>query len=153
MKKHRQASLQRDAFLFCLSQTGNFTISADFAGLSSGELRLQADEDIGFAKAIHNAFREACDRLVYVAYERAVNGVVVPQFYQGEEIGFTQKPSDNVLRFLLDRAGQDDRQSGDDAQDEVNFERLRATLGKRMARFVSEDGTSTNANMDSTSKP
>ena len=31
MKQLRQASLQRDAFLFCLSQTGNFTISAENA--------------------------------------------------------------------------------------------------------------------------
>ena len=100
MKKHRQASLQRDAFLFCLSQTGNFTIAAEFAGLSSSALRHQADTDSQFASAINEAFREACDRLFYVAFERAIKGIVILQFYQGEEVGAIRRPSDALLRYL-----------------------------------------------------
>ena len=152
MKQPRQASLQRDAFLFCLSQTGNFTISADFAGLSSYELRQAAALDTQFANAINNAFGEACDRLLYVAFERAVKGVVVPHFYQGEEVGSTQKPSDSLLRFLLERAAQQQDLAQDNAQDEADFERLRATLSKKLAQMASQDDTPTTTAADSESK-
>ena len=127
MKQHRQASLQRGAFLFSLSQTGNFTISADFAGLSVQELREKAEADSDFAKAIDMAFVEACDRLLYVAFERAVKGVVIPHFYQGEEIGATKRPSDNLLRYLLEQATQNANKGQDASQNEVDYERLRAS--------------------------
>ena len=148
MKQHRQASLQRDAFLFSLPQTGNFTISADFAGLSSTALRQIADTDKDFAKAINQAFIEACDRLLYVAFERAVKGVVIPQFYQGEEIGETRKPSDNLLRYLLERAAEEEHKGQEASQNEADYERLRATLSKRLAQISAEDDLSTASKMD-----
>ena len=136
MKKHRQASLQRDAFLFCLSQTGNFTIAAEFAGLSSSTLRYQADKDSQFATAINDAFREACDRLLYVPFERAVKGVVIPQFYQGEEIGAINRPSDALLRYLLQRAATIAEQDKDSDQNEADYEALRAQLSERLAQIA-----------------
>ena len=148
MKQRLQASLQRDAFLFALSQTGNFTIAADFAGLSPRALRKSAEADSDFAKAIDSAFVEACDRLLFVAFERAVKGVVIPQFYQGEEIGKTRKPSDNLLRYLLDRAADKDKRAQDTSQGEADYERLRATLSKRLAQISTDDELTSTSEVD-----
>ena len=148
MKQHRQASLQRDAFLFSLSQTGNFTISADFAGLSSTALRQIADTDKDFAKAINQAFIEACDRLLYVAFERAVKGVVIPQFYQGEEIGETRKPSDNLLRYLLERAAEEEHKGQEASQNEADYEAMRTRLTQRLTQIASEDDNLSTKEMD-----
>ena len=148
MKKHRQASLQRDAFLFCLSQTGNFTIAAEFAGLSSSALRHQADTDSQFASAINEAFREACGRLLYVAFERAIKGIVIPQFYQGEEVGAIRRPSDALLRYLLQRAGDDNAKNKEPSQNEADYEAMRTRLAQRLAQIASEDDKLSTKEMD-----
>ena len=44
-----KASLQRGAFLFCLSHTGNLTIAADFAGTTRAMMMAQMAADEGFA--------------------------------------------------------------------------------------------------------
>ena len=148
MKKHRQASLQRDAFLFCLSQTGNFTIAAEFAGLSSASLRYQADKDSQFASAINEAFKEACDRLLYVAFERAIKGIVIPQYYQGEEVGSIRRPSDALLRYLLQRAGDDKAKDKEPTQNEADYEAMRTRLSQRLAQIASEDDNLSTKEMD-----
>ena len=97
----KKASPIRDAFLFCVSQTGNLTVAADFAGVTRAEMIAKMAAEPAFAQCVEEAKQEAFDRLLYQAMRRAVTGVEVPQYYQGELIGHTQKRSDSLLRYML----------------------------------------------------
>ena len=44
-----KASLNRDAFLFCISQTGNMTVAADFIGTSREQIMAQMPPLLGLA--------------------------------------------------------------------------------------------------------
>lgn len=96
-----EASLVRGAFLFCLSQCGNIATAADYAGLSVCEIRQFLKQDESFASAVQNAHQEAFDRARQLAWDRALKGVDEPVFYQGEEIGVKRRPSDLLLKYLL----------------------------------------------------
>ena len=96
-----EASLARGAFLFCLSHCGNIATAADYAGLSLSDIRGFLHEDDGFASAVQNAYQEAFDRVRQLAWDRALRGVEEPVFYQGEQIGVRQRPSDLLLKYLL----------------------------------------------------
>lgn len=73
----KKASLHRDAFLFCVSHTGNLTVAADFIGKSRAEIRDEMTQDADFAKQVQQAEEESKDRLLYHAYQRALYGVQI----------------------------------------------------------------------------
>lgn len=98
-----KASLNRGAFLFCVSQSGNLTIAAEFAGATRAEMAEAMAGDADFAKAVEEAMLEADERLFHQAMRRAVIGVEVPRFYQGEIIGYVRTPSDLLLRYVMER--------------------------------------------------
>ena len=54
-----KASLNRDAFLFCVSQTGNMTVAADFIGTSREQIMAEMTQDAGFAKQVKKAIDES----------------------------------------------------------------------------------------------
>lgn len=60
---------------------------------------LEADEE--YRAAFAEAERDAVDRLAAEAHRRAVDGVVEPVFYKGEQCGEIRRYSDTLLMFLL----------------------------------------------------
>lgn len=62
---NKKASPHRDAFLFGLSQTGNLTAAADFAGVKRADMLREIPCDEAFARAVKEAQEEAFDRLLY----------------------------------------------------------------------------------------
>ena len=101
-----RASLDRGAFLFAVSQTGNLTIAAEFAGTSRAIITKMMTEDTSFQAAVAQALLEAEERVFYQTMHRALVGNEVPYFYQGEQIATVRQPSDSLLRVVLDRLGK-----------------------------------------------
>ena len=101
-----RASLDRGAFLFAVSQTGNLTIAAEFAGTSRAIITKMMTEDASFQAAVAQALLEAEERVFYQTMHRALVGIEVPYFYQGEQIATVRQPSDSLLRLVLDRLGK-----------------------------------------------
>lgn len=101
-----RASLDRGAFLFAVSHTGNLTIAAEFAGASRGVITKMIAEDASFQSQVADALLEAEERVFYQTMHRALVGIEVPYFYQGEQIATVRQPSDSLLRLVLDRLGK-----------------------------------------------
>lgn len=138
-----KASLQRGAFLFCLSHTGNLTIAADFAGTTRAMMMAQMAADEGFAKDVQGALLEAGERVFHQALLRGLKGVAVPRFYQGEIVGYVHSPSDSMLRYALERLAREaakldktaDNQGADEGSDDGLAE-LRQKIKDRLASWV-----------------
>ena len=101
-----RASLDRGAFLFAVSQTGNLTIAAEFAGTSRAVITKMMTEDASFQAAVAQALAEEEERVFYQTMHRALVGIEVPYFYQVEQIATVRQPSDSLLRLVLDRLGK-----------------------------------------------
>ena len=138
-----KASLNRDAFLFCISQTGNMTVAADFIGTSREQIMAEMTQDAGFAKQVKKAIEESFDRLLYQAHQRALYGVKVPHFYQGELIGYSARPSDRLLRYLLKRMETALHQEDETAcESHIDVEHIRQALKQRLAMPVLSETSS-----------
>ena len=130
----KKASLQRDAFLFCVSQTGNITVAVDFIGMRRADILAEMAQDAVFAQQIEAAKQESYERLLYHAYQRALHGVQVPHFYQGELIGHSARPSDSLLCYLL-KHNESAYHQEDGQEPHINgdLEQIRLALKKRLA--------------------
>ena len=139
------ASLQRDAFLFCLAQSGNITICCEFAGLEFGMIASWRDSDASFDRAVRDAFRQAGDRLLFAARQRALIGHEEPRFYHGEQIATIRKPSDGLLRFLIAchamLAGDVASSHKDDSGDRPSYEAMQDRLARQIAALMAGDDT------------
>jgi len=102
----------RAAFLLCLAHTGNVTIAAEFSGLSRAAAYQQRKQDTCFARAWDEALAESDDRLNYVAWQRAVEGVEVDVYFHGERVGSRRHYSDRLLVLLIRHALGRAAQSG-----------------------------------------
>jgi hypothetical protein len=77
-------------------------------------------EDEDFADAWDLAVQAAGDRLEEAAVERAVNGVMEPQYYKGHIVGYTPRFSDSLLMFVLKKIRPEYRDSGGHGAVNVN---------------------------------
>jgi len=141
-----KASLNRGAFLFCVSQSGNLTIAAEFAGAKRAEMAQAMAGDAEFAKAVEEALLEADERLFHQAMRRALIGVEVPRFYQGEIVGYVRTPSDLLLRYVMDRMAAQRRDAqkakserDDRADNATDIAALRAKIRAKIASWSDED--------------
>lgn len=90
-------------FIDTLAQTGIVTEAAKAAGMSARSayrLRARAGSE-AFADAWHHAVTLAGERLVQVAFARAIEGAESITKVDGEEVRRTRTPSDRMLCFLL----------------------------------------------------
>ena len=141
-----KASLNRGAFLFCVSQTGNLTIAAEFAGSARATITAAMALDADFAQAVEQAMLEADERVFHQAMRRAVIGVEVPRFYQGEIIGYVRTPSDYLLRYVMERLAAQRRgaQNGYDGRDDKadnapDIETMRAKIRAKIASWADDN--------------
>lgn len=79
--------LWKRPFLNVLRETGNITISADAAGVSTSYAHRARKRDPKFAAAWENAIVAAADYLVEEARRRAYEGVAEPVIWQGKICG------------------------------------------------------------------
>jgi len=91
------------SFIHALMASGNVTAACKSVGMSreSAYLLRYAEGGEGFAEAWEAALALAAQRLADVAYERAIEGEVIPHFYKGEQVGERIKHDNRLLTFLL----------------------------------------------------
>jgi hypothetical protein len=91
------------AFIEALSTYGIVTAAAQQVGMSaSTAYRLREREGAeSFAAAWETAVKIGMAQLQDIAMDRAINGVAVPVFYKGEQVGERRWFDNRMLRFLL----------------------------------------------------
>ena len=113
---------KRKAFLDILSKTGRVTEAARAVGYTSTvHLHQLRREDEDFAEAWDLALQAAGDVLEEAAINRAVEGVLEPNYYKGEVVGYTPKYSDSLLMFVLKKIRPEYRDTGGHGGVNVNF--------------------------------
>ena len=96
------------AFLAMMEQLPNITVVSRLMGISPSNIYAARKKDPKFDEDILAAVEEGYDLLENEARRRAVDGVVEPIFYKGEQISDergnptgVRKYSDTLLTFLL----------------------------------------------------
>jgi len=102
------------AFVRALAETGCVTRACAWVGMSNvGAYQLRkAPGAEAFARAWDAALAVGVERLADIAYERAVYGVPVPVFHQGEQVGERRRYNDRLLMWVMRHS---DRERYDDA--------------------------------------
>ena len=90
---------KRDAFLAAYEEVGTVTHAAELAGVSRNAHYMWMQDDPEYTEKFREAEKQACDRLEQEVRRRAVEGVLEPVFYQGQECGTVRKYSDTLLIF------------------------------------------------------
>lgn len=90
-------------FVEALTETGSVTAAARSVGMTAqSAYRLRRrDSARDFAAAWDAALEMGRAPLLDVAFDRAVNGVAMPIFYKGEQVGERRTYNDRLLMFLL----------------------------------------------------
>ncbi|MDX3910253.1 MAG: hypothetical protein QHC67_10590 [Sphingobium sp.] len=90
-------------FIDALAETGCVTDAARRVGLSrNSAYRLRADpEAANFRLAWDNALEFAVLQLQDAVMSRAIHGVAVPHYYQGQIVGEHRRYNDRLAQFLL----------------------------------------------------
>ena len=91
----------RRTFLSWLAETGSVLRACERAGVGRSSVYRWRAADPDFAADWAAAEAEAADRLEDEAMRRAMEGVAVPVFYKGEQVGERRQYSDRLLILLL----------------------------------------------------
>ncbi len=97
----RRNSGWRETFIEKLRESGNVRLACREAGVARTAPYKIRKRSKRFAAAWDDALEEACDALEAEARRRAVEGVEIPVYFQGEVVGHLTKHSDQLLIFLL----------------------------------------------------
>jgi hypothetical protein len=91
------------AFIEALAACGIVRAAAEKVGMhAASAYRLRdADGAESFAAAWDAALKTGMAQLVDVAMDRAINGVAVPHFYKGQQVGETRWFDNRLLMFML----------------------------------------------------
>ncbi|WP_260599626.1 hypothetical protein [Sphingomonas endolithica] len=92
------------AFIEALADTGSVTAAAQRINMSTEGayyLRRQPGAE-GFRAAWESALDHGVQCLTDIAIDRALNGVPVPQFWRGEQVGEKRRINDRLLMFILE---------------------------------------------------
>lgn len=92
-------------FLDALASSGSVSTAAQAAGVSRTAAYNFRNRDDAAGEAFRAAWdgrlRQAVAVLAETAFDRAINGVEVPVFHKGEQIGIRIRHNDRLLMFLL----------------------------------------------------
>ncbi len=97
------------AFIEALADTGCVTRAAGMVNMAQRNcyyLRRQPGAE-GFRRAWDAALDFGVDRLKDIAFERAIEGELIPYFQNGKLIGFRRKYNNALLMFCIRHYGQD----------------------------------------------
>ena len=91
----------KKSFLSMLAELPNITVICKLMGISPSNLLVARKNDELFDQGVRNAIDEGYDLIEEEARRRAVDGVLEPVFYRGEEVGKIRRYSDQLLITLL----------------------------------------------------
>jgi hypothetical protein len=95
---------RQKAFLKTLGETGCVRDACRVAGVSSTTAYRCRERLAGFAERWDTALAMAATELEAVAWKRAVEGVEVQTIRKGKVVASVKKPSDSILRLLMQGA-------------------------------------------------
>lgn len=101
-------------FIAALAVTGSVTAAARRVNMTPEGayiLRRQPDAS-GFSAAWARAQASGSQRLADIAFDRATEGIAVPVFYKGEQVGERRAYNDRLLMFLMRQSGGGDTRIG-----------------------------------------
>ena len=125
------------AFIEALADTGCVTRAARMVNMAQANcytLR-RAPGAEGFRRAWDAALDLGLKRLKDVAFERAIEGELVPVFAGGKLMGFRRKRNDALLMFVLRHYGRD----GEGRRTTINYFSSRASAGVASGDGASSD--------------
>lgn len=93
----------RKKFLKLYGETGVFFKSATAAGTSGNVVKAAMERDENFAEEVELARQKFADTIERAVFDRAVDGVDEPVYYQGKEVGKVRKYSDSLAALVLKR--------------------------------------------------
>ena len=88
-------------FIQALSQTGNITFSARYAGVGCDTAYRHRRLNAKFARRWDDACEQSYDAMELEARRRAVQGTERPIYHVGKKVGAVKEFSDNLLMFML----------------------------------------------------
>lgn len=118
---------RQKAFIEALADTGSVTRAAAMVNMAQANcytLR-RAPGAESFRRAWEAALDFGVQRLKDIAFDRAIDGHLVPVFVAGKLMGFRRKTNDALLMFCLRHYGQD----ANGKRTTVNYFRTRAEAG------------------------
>ena len=95
---------RQKTFLKTLSETGCVRDACRVAGISSNAVYRWRGRLPGFAERWETALAMASTELDAIAWKRGVEGVAVETVRNGKVVAVTKKPSDSILRLLMQGA-------------------------------------------------
>lgn len=98
---------RRAAFLKVLSDTGNVQTAAESIDVLRSTVYNWRRKDKEFSKAWDEALDIAADRVEAVFWDRVINGVEEPVFYQGKQVATVRKYDNRALLEFLKAAKPD----------------------------------------------
>jgi hypothetical protein len=119
------------AFVEALADTGCVTVAAravNMAHASAYQLRREPGAE-GFRAAWDAAQTLGLQAVKDEAFDRAMNGELIPVFVAGKLMGFRRKKNDRLLMFILRHYGQD----AQGRKTTINYFSTRATAGAAAA--------------------
>jgi hypothetical protein len=126
------------AFIAALADTGCVTRAAMRANMSteSAYMLRRQPKAAAFCKAWAEAIDHGVRRIEDVAFERAIEGVVIPIFYKGEQVGERRWYNERLLMFILRHHDPDRYGSGSPAGrlSPATVKKLRAEWEQDQAR-------------------
>jgi hypothetical protein len=141
LRKHRHDGWtpeRQKAFIEALADTGSVTRAAAQVNMAQANCyalrRAPGAED--FRRAWEAALDFGVARLKDIAFERAIEGQLVPVFVAGKLMGFRRKRNDHLLMFCLRHYGQD--ASG--KRTTINYFSTRASAGAAAGEGASGEG-------------
>lgn len=129
---------RQKAFIEALADTGSVSRAAAQVNMSSEGayyLRRQPGAD-AFRRAWEAALDYGVARMKDIAFERAVEGYLVPMFVGGRLLGWRRKYNDRLLMFCLRHYGED----ANGKRTTVNYFSTRATAGAQSPSLSRSDG-------------
>lgn len=91
----------KESFIDMLEVVPNITAVCRIMGISKSCIHDARKKDTIFDKRVLDAIDGGYDMIEEEARRRAVEGVLEPVYFKGEEVGNVRKYSDQLLMFLL----------------------------------------------------
>jgi hypothetical protein len=91
----------KEALLGMLAELPNITVVCKLMGIHFSNFYRAREKDPNFDQGVKEAMEQGYDLIEEEARRRAVDGVLEPVFYRGEEVGAIRKYSDQLLITLL----------------------------------------------------
>jgi hypothetical protein len=101
-KQQTRSIIAKTAFLRVFARTGNVSLAARAAHCGRRTVYEWLDADQRF-KQLYLTHADAMDEIALEAHRRAMDGVDVPVFHGGVQVGAIRRYSDALLALLLKR--------------------------------------------------